>query len=345
MIIAQHTRALRFLSLAFVVLCAIAGFRWHLLAARAEKLSHIAPPPPYFPKEAIWTRDISQAPLDPRSSTIIDWLQNAGGWGRGKMRVDFSIRVLQADSSTPAIPTHQGDDLYAWGSDQVPSVPLPHGGGIEGQQGYECATEKEDCHLIVVDRSHSRLYEAWQATVNHNALDATYLAVWDLDRIYPPSGRGDQCTSADAAGFPIAPLLFNADELATGNINHAIRFILPNTRIRAKVFVRPATHAGAPRGPEEAPPYGAHFRLKATYDISRLRPAAQIVARAMQKYGMFLADGGNIALTAQSDQDTQAKYADVGFGPRDLQSLTVSDFELIDSGPAIPSTQNCSRNP
>ena len=62
-------------------------------------------------------------------------------------------------------------------------------------------------------------------------------------------------------------------------------------------------------------PMGAHFRLKASYDLSQLSPAAQVVARAMQKYGMFLSDGGNIALTAQSDADTTAKYADVDFGP------------------------------
>ena len=170
-------------------------------------------------------------------------------------------------------------------------------------------------NLIVVDRGRGKLYEAYQATSEEKGITAPFVAVWDLNRIYPPSGRGEQCTSADAAGFPIAPLLFNADELATGSINHAIRFILPNARIRAKFYVHPASHAGSPKGPPSAPPYGAHFRLKASYDVSQLSPAAQVVARAMQKYGMFLADGGKIALTAQSDQDTTAKYADLGFGP------------------------------
>jgi len=215
---------------------------------------------------------------------------------------------------------------------------------MEGQSGYECPIQAQDCHLIVVDRPHGKLYEAWQANYTQGALDATYMAVWDLNRIYPPTGRGDQCTSADAAGFPIAPLLFNADELATGSINHAIRFILPNPRIRAGVFVRPATHAGAPRGPVDIPAYGAHLRLKASYDVSRLSPAAQVVARAMQKYGMFLADGGNIALTAQSDADTKAKYDDLDFGPHDMQALKVTDFEVVDGGPLIRLTGDCVRN-
>ncbi|MDR3717148.1 MAG: hypothetical protein P4L51_30415, partial [Puia sp.] len=218
------------------------------------------------------------------------------------------------------------------------------GGGIEGQSGYKCDVGQNDCHLIVVDRSQSKLYEAYQATYDNSKLTANSIAVWDLRRIYPPSGRGDQCTSADAAGFPIAPLLFNADEIASGSINHAIRFILPNPRIRAGVFVHPATHAGGPRGPESAPPYGAHFRLKASYDMSQLAPGAQVVARAMQKYGMFLADGGNIALTAQSDDDTTAKYADVDFGPHSLQALKVTDFEVVDGGKPIQLTYDCVRN-
>jgi serine/threonine-protein kinase len=175
-------------------------------------------------------------------------------------------------------------------------------------------------------------------------LSAGLIAVWDLTKVYPASGRGDQCSSADAAGYPIAPLLFTADELAQGQIKHAIRFILPNNEIRAGVFVNPATHAGAPSGPATAPPYGAHLRLKASYNISALKPAARVVAAAMQKYGMYLADGGSIALTAQSDQDTQTKYADVDFDPGDLASLKVTDFEVVKMPATIPLTYDCVRN-
>jgi serine/threonine-protein kinase len=229
-------------------------------------------------------------------------------------------------------------------SDLISKVPLPPGGGMEGQGGYQCPVGQQDCHLIVVDTARKKLYEAFEATYTAGKLTSVFMGVWDLNRVYPPSGRGDQCTSADAAGFPIAPLLFNADELAAGNINHAIRFILPNARIRAGVFVRPATHIGGPSGPESAPPYGVHLRLKASYDVSKLKPSAQIVARAMQKFGMFLADGGNIALTAQSDADTRAKYADLDFGPHDLESLEVTDFEVLDTGKPIRATNDCVRN-
>lgn len=319
-------------------------FHWRTINLRARGSAQVTPPLPYFPPAAIWTQDISKATVDPESSEIIAWLSEAGGWGRGRMQVDFGIRVLQAGAATPLVPFRKARDFYARDSDVVASIPLPPGGGLEAQPGYHCNIEENDCHLIVADRPHNKLYEAYRANMEGSAISASGLVVWDLTRVYPLSGRGDQCTSTDAAGFPVAPLLFNADELAAGSINHAIRFILPNPRIRAGVFVHPATHAGAPRGPELAPPMGAHFRLKASYDTSNLPPAAQVVARAMQKYGMYLSDGGNIALTAQNDADTQTKYSDVGFGPHDLRALKVTDFEVLELGSPIALTYECIRN-
>jgi hypothetical protein len=59
---------------------------------------------------------------------------------------------------------------------------------------------------------------------------------------------------------------------------------------------------------------------------------------------MFLSDGGNIALTAQSDADTTAKYADLDFGPHDMQALKVTDFEVVDGGTPIRLTDDCVRN-
>ena len=179
---------------------------------RAAKLEHGVAPAPYFPPGSIWAQDISHAPLDPQSSTMIAWLADAGGWGHNnKMQVDFGIRVLQADANTPAVPFRKGPNFYAADSDNISTIPLPAGGGIEGESGYQCNINQSDCHLIVADRNRSKLYEAYQANYADGALTATGVVLWNLNRVYPPSGRGDQCTSADAAGFPIAPLLFNAD--------------------------------------------------------------------------------------------------------------------------------------
>jgi serine/threonine-protein kinase len=296
----------------------------------------------YFPADAVWYRDVSRAPLDAQSAAVIANLQQAG-WGLGRMQIDFSIEVLEAAADTPILAFTPTEDHFRPDCDLDP-VPVPQGGALEGESGYECRSDG-DCHLIVADRPRQRLYEMWRANIVSGRFRGGCLAVWDMSRVYPPSGRGEQCTSADAAGYPIAPLLFSADEVAAGSIDHAIRFILPNATMRAGEYVHPATHGTrATRGGRDAPPYGVRLRLRADYPLASLpNEAARVVARAMQRYGMLLADGGNVALTAQSDRFTRAKWSGL-LGSRDLQALQPRDFEMIEAGERIPLTLDCVRN-
>lgn len=297
----------------------------------------------YFPPDAVWYRDVSRAPLDSQSAAVIANLQQAN-WGLGRMQIDFSIEVLEAAADTPILAFTPTEDHFRPDCDLDP-VPVPQGGALEGETGYECRSDG-DCHLIVVDRPRQRLFEMWRANIVSGRFRGGCLAVWDMSRVYAPSGRGEQCTSADAAGYPIAPLLFSADEVQAGSIDHAIRFILPNATMRAGEYVHPATHGTrATRGSRDAPPYGVRLRLRADYPLASLpNEAARVVARAMQRYGMLLADGGNVALTAQSDRFTQAKWAGL-LGPLDLNALKPSDFEMVAAGPRIPLTLDCVRNP
>jgi len=254
------------------------------------------------------------------------------------MQIDFALDVLTADATTPKRAFSPTSDFFTPDCDHT-TVPVPPGGNVEDETGYAC-TGDGDCHLLVFDTSAKKLYEMWRANIT-STFQGGCLAVWDALKTYTSTLRGDQCTSADAAGFPIAPLLFTADEVNAGHIDHAIRFVLPNNRVK-RGFVRPATHATNTTGGTNAPSYGVHFRLRADYPIANLRPGAQVVARAMQKYGMYHADGGNIALTAQSDRHTAAKWAGL-LGASDLAALKVSDFEVIDHGPRIALTDNCTR--
>jgi serine/threonine-protein kinase len=305
-----------------------------------------------FPATSPWYQDVSAAALDAQSGSVIAGLQAHGGWGTGTIKIDLSIQVLRADASLAPRPFTRTSDFYDPDCDFVP-VPVPPGGRLEGETSYSCA-RNGDCHLLVLQGT--RLFEMWRANIGGagGATDSPFsggcLAVWDTTRDYwkgAPSGfsRGDQCSSADAAGYPISALLFNADEVKAGAVGHAIRFILPNTRIRKGEYVHPATHSGAGKGTPTADlvPYGARLRLRSTVDLARLpTEGARVVARALQRYGMFLADGGNIALTAQSDFYTKAKWSGL-LGASDLSGLQVTDFEMVDGGARIPLTLDCTR--
>jgi serine/threonine-protein kinase len=291
-----------------------------------------------------WNTDISSLPKSSTSDGIIQALAAAGGWGTGTFRIDFSIEVLEANASTPFRTFTPTDDFYSPDCDHVP-FPVPAGGALEGESGYQC-TSDGDCHLIVVHRPTKTLYEMWRANIVGSNFWGGCAAVWDLTRAYPETLRGDQCTSADAGGFPIAAMLFSADEVARGEINHAIRFILPNSRMRSGVYVRPASHAGGPSGGTNLPPYGVRFRLRADFPLASLpSEGARVIARALQRYGMILSDGGNIALTAQSDRFTAHSWDEVGVDTRSLQAIQVTDMEVVGMGTPIPLTYDCVRNP
>jgi hypothetical protein len=332
---------------------AIAAFAALVVVACGSSPPATAPPPgppasgadPIFTAANVWTQAVDGAALHPQSTAMISRLVALGGFGLGRFQVDFSMVVLDAPVGGAQAPFVPSPGYYTPDCDTLASVPLPAGGAIEGQAGYSCDTSANDCHLIVVDRPAARLVEVYQATVDAGGRVHGLCGIaWNLSTSYPPDGRGDQCTSADAAGLPIAPLLFSADELAQGAIDHAIRFILPNARIRARVFVHPASHAGAPSGPDTTVPYGARLRLRANFPVAGLTAGAQVVARALQKYGMILADGGNVALTARDDRFTTHKWSEVGFDSHSLQSITAADFEVVDFGTVIPLTYDCVRN-
>lgn len=299
-----------------------------------------------------WTKDVSSLRKSPRSDAIIRTLAKAGGWGAGdRFRVDFGLALLAADASTPrrAVTAPASGYCFSGGPDcdALPiDIPLPANGFAEASDSYKCDTENADCHMLVHDRSAHKLYELYQATSRGREIAATAAIVWDLGKQYGDALRGDQCTSADAAGLPISALLATADEVAAGSIPHALRFILPNDRIKAAVYVRPATHAGGPRSSDRnAPPYGVRFRLKADFDETPYGEGARVVLRALKTYGMILSDGGQIALTFADDRASTAKWAELGIDAGSLENIRVGDFEVVDLGEEIPLTYDCVREP
>ncbi|MBS0487007.1 MAG: hypothetical protein JSS13_06680 [Proteobacteria bacterium] len=349
---------------------------------------------PEFPPNAVWSRDVSAPALKhPNSDNMIAHLSSLGGWGTGatNFKIDFSFYVLHADNgiaTTPVTPLGGAGNYYypdcgdfhtnpSYGPTPLP-IPLPVGGGIEGTgpanyppdpgpPSYTCANTANDCHMLVVQGN--TLYESGNTNVTGGKVESECALTWDLTKVYPPQGRGDQCTSTDAAGFPVAPLLFNADEMyaaeqvPNGDLGHAIRFILPNARMMKGAFVHPASHAGSPGDTNaNAVPYGSRLRLKSTFDVAGFTAgnhadggaaadvAARVILRTLQKYGMVLADGGSVPLTAEWDWYTAHKWSEFGMDPNTqtgaqlLYGIAVTNFEVVYTGPTIALTYDCDSN-
>ncbi|MBS2016336.1 MAG: hypothetical protein JST00_25860 [Deltaproteobacteria bacterium] len=284
-------------------------------------------------KSMEWYRAIDKAPVAEHSSQMIGALQQ---WGTtGIFQIDFSFNVLDG-AGAPKV-TFPPDDE----SDNVP-VPVPNTGYIEGDYAYGACPSGDDCHLVILDRGASRLYEVYQAGKSGSSWEG-FPYMWQLDKDYPRSNRGQGCTSADAAGLPIAPGLIGYRETKKGAINHALRFIIRNEFIRGVAGDRnvpnnvyPASHGSMAGNSGVGVPYGARLRLKATISDTDPRiktPGARAVVRALQTYGMILSDGGNIPLTAESVRvHADANPAETWEGllePRDLGFIKPTDFEII----------------
>jgi hypothetical protein len=134
--------------------------------------------------------------------------------------------------------------------------------------------------------------------------------------------------------------LIGVRETVSGDIRHALRFILPNSKIqRGPSFVAPASHGTSATTSASGPPFGTRLRLKASFDESSIASSGgRAVVRALKKYGMLLADGGEYALTAEDDRFEKAKDPSMAWqgilDPADLAAIAPQDFEVVDLGAA-----------
>jgi hypothetical protein len=280
-----------------------------------------------FPASSTFYQDISGAAVDSNWNTIKQVL--SGGWG-SNFQLDPSFTVMYANGSV-ARRSFTQDPGQLPDCDTAP-IPVPSGGNIEGETNYFCSSGG-DCHMLVYQGT--RLYEMYQASITGGmATGGTFTSscevVWDLTHDYWQSGtpfsRGDGCNGADAGDLPMSPLLLKKAEIAAHSIKHAMRFTIANPKIDNTYYVHPATHLGGSGTPMQTIPYGARFRLKSTFNVSSLAtPEAQAIAVALQKYGMFMADGGGFYVSATTDIvdviDTHA-----------LAALLPTDFDMVDGG-------------
>jgi hypothetical protein len=171
---------------------------------------------------------------------------------------------------------------YADESDAGP-YPIPLDAPIEGGPQSD-----GDRHILVIDRDNCILYELYSAYPQANGTwQAESGAIFNLRS---NALRPTTWTSADAAGLPILPGLIRYDEVASGEIKHAIRFTVPQTR---NTFIWPARHQASSLSGQQYPPMGQRFRLKANFNISGFSGEVQVILTALKKYGMILADNGS----------------------------------------------------
>lgn len=262
-----------------------------------------------FPSDNVWNQRIDSLQVDPASATYI-----ASIGASASFHMDFGSYAGYGIPYQTVGATTPGQAVtfdYADESDPGP-YPIPASPLIEGGS---------DHHILLVDSSACRLYELYDARQTAGgAWLAGSGAQWDLgSNALRPAGW----TSADAAGLPILPGLVRYDEVAAGLIAHALRFTAPQTQ---RAYIYPARHFASSSTSASLPPMGLRLRLKASADLSGLSPDALVIAVALQRYGMILADNGSPwYVSGMSDP----RFNDDVL--HELDRFTGADLEVVDT--------------
>ena len=279
---------------------------------RAASLNGSVP----FPADNAWNQDVSSTPVDPNSSAIINFIGastplhpdfGAGLYGGQTIGIPYIVV-----SGSPLVNVK----YTAYGSESDPGwMPVPKNAPIEGYP----KPGNGDRHVLVLDRDNCWLYELYHSYLQTDgSWKAGSGAVWDL---LNDEQRPYTWTSADAAGLPIFPGLARYDEVASGQIQHALRFTLQYSQT---AFTPPASHWAGNSTNTYAAPMGMRLRLKSSYDITSFPPQSQVILAALKKYGMIVADNGSSTFIS-GDPDNRWNNNDLNT----LKQVPASALEVV----------------
>lgn len=268
---------------------------------------------PMFPKAFATNRTVASAAVRPDSASIIDSIGRERGlhadfgsglWEGKPIGIPFDVVSKRTRRSRVIFG-------YADESDRV-GYPIPRGVHIEGGG---------DRHALLVDEDRCRLYELFALERVDGRWRAGSGATWNLRSTkLRPAGW----TSADAAGLPILPLLARYDEVRRGVIDHALRITVRRSR---RAYVHPARHFASGDADPSLPRMGERLRLRPGIDPAGFPAQARPIVRAMQRYGVIVADNGSDWFLSGAP--------DPRWDNEQLQSLgriEGSDFEVVTSG-------------
>jgi hypothetical protein len=283
--------------------------------ASAGRLTN-APGCPVFPRTNVWNKPVDALPVHPNSDAIVDAIGagdsmhadfGSGLWNGGPIGIPITV----VDNDQRRVPVRF---RYADESDRGP-YPIPRQVRIEG--GWNASGDR---HALIVNRDSCRLFELFSLRRRSGRWHAGSGAIFDLrsNRLRPAGW-----TSADAAGLPILPGLARYSEVRKGVIDHALRFTVERTR---KAYVYPARHYASDLTDPDLPPMGMRFRLRADFPIGDYPRQARVVLKALQVYGMIVADNGSnwyVSGVANARWSNDQLHS--------LHGVHGSDFEVVDT--------------
>lgn len=233
----------------------------------------------------------------------------------GQKKVDVKILAYPEESDKGPYPIPDDVPIEGWPAHYRRDHPEPRPTLEQVQRDHK--KWGGDRHAIVLDPAGMKLYEFFVMRRTDEGWAADCAAIFDLTSNTP---RPDGWTSADAAGLPILPLTVRHDEIARGEIRHALRVTVRKSR---RAYVAPATHYASPHKDPELPRMGERFRLRKDFDTSTFSPPVRTILEALKKYGMLVADNGiEWAVSVTPDERIPVLH-------EELRKVRGRDFEVV----------------
>lgn len=304
-----------------------------------------------FSDDSPWNTPIGTNPqIEPKTAEMMQLVKSyvaAGGYSQvlGLSYKQWTAPLHFIDSTTAPkqtvyfdtvkTGTTEGfhDSVDPTGIGEVKNVPLP---------SWVWPDPKTDGHMIMYDTATGTIYEFSRFRWDGNKAYATRVAIIDsksngLGTAY--SGSRWWMQNVRGSGLPFIGGLIRYSEFRAGEIKHAVSFGGPSNRLKAlasstskqELCGPMATRSDGWETGENTILEGARIQLNPNLNLDSLGLSAdaKIVARALQKYGGFMADNAATFSIYFENLGTADSYKWEQTGLGDLQKIPLEQFRVL----------------
>jgi hypothetical protein len=279
----------------------------------AEPVAPTTPAPPFrfFSPSSVWNEPLaSNVALDPGAAEIVGVLRSEvsrelelkGGPALAIDTVAYSVPIYTVAAAQPTVAVALNNKPKPALSSAWSEVPLP-------ASAHPAAGSDGD--LVLWQPSSDRMWEFWRLVHNSSGWSASWGGamghVSSNPGVYGPEAwpGATPWWGVTASSLALAGGLITLEDLADGQINHALAMSIPN--VRAGIYASPAQRTDGTSTSPLSLPQGAHLRLDPTLNLESLHlpHLTLMIAEAAQRYGIYIRDSSpNIGLYAQDPTPT-----------------------------------------
>lgn len=303
-----------------------------------------------FSSDSPWNTPIGANPaVEPNTVQMMDLVKNYMQQGGYSLALGLAYKQWTAplhfiDSTTAPKRTvyfdavkagfHEGfhNSVDPTGIGEVPNIPMPT---------WVWPDPKTDGHMIMYDTATGLIYEFSKFRWDNGTAYATKVAIFSATSSgtqTPFDGSRWWMKHVRAAGMPFIGGLIRYSEFQSGEIKHALSMAGPTNRLKklsTDTWTKEICSPMASRSDgwdigENTILEGQRIQLDPNFDLDsiNLSADAKIVAKALQKYGAFMADNGpSLNIYFENLGTNSALWEQTGLA--DLQRIPLSKFRVL----------------